>query len=129
MFLSLIQCGILTVGVDSSWRCVPNEHLSPRVIDLLLKKPLITEGFMHWPSGGNDVVSLNVETEAIAVTPLPHLPRDYYQGKGCRIEYLSTGRLLSMLISCAELSWDVWEMKPKTEKMEKVYKQDRLERS
>ncbi|GFP90749.1 hypothetical protein PHJA_001218800 [Phtheirospermum japonicum] len=104
--------GILTVGVDSSWRIVRTDHL-PRSA-LRLCPPLTTEGFMHWAVGGdrgerkigNQVLTLDVETEIVTVSCVP-----FNYGGYDHWTYLSTGRCLTLLITCGKFLWEVWEMK------------------
>ncbi|KAH6769037.1 hypothetical protein C2S51_014373 [Perilla frutescens var. frutescens] len=104
----LIHLVVLTVGVDNSWRPVQVEHLPRDARELLCLNPLITEGFMHWVAGSEKVLTLNLETEVIKETNAP-LPEAY---EGCRKCYMSTGRYLSLLVSCRKHWWEVWEMKP-----------------
>ncbi|XP_012847223.1 PREDICTED: uncharacterized protein LOC105967181 [Erythranthe guttata] len=110
-------CAILTVGVDSSWRYVQTEHLSPDTKRLLLKNPLTDEGFLHWPEKkGTHIPTLNVETEIITETRVP---------PGCNgkelMYYLSSGRSLTVLVQCSGFSWDVWELtKPENGEWTKI---------
>lgn len=92
----LVQCNALTVGVNT-WRLIGTQQLSPKANELLCHDPLITEGFMHWTSSFENVVlTLNVETEVFAETPVPLAPLEYQDG-GRKYHYLSTGRHLSVL--------------------------------
>ncbi|XP_057775976.1 uncharacterized protein LOC130994876 [Salvia miltiorrhiza] len=99
---------VLTVGVDESWRQVEVHHLPNHVRRrLLAKTPLTSEGFLHW-GWGKCCATMNVETEIITLSEAPYQykERDYY--------YLSTGRCVSLLVACGDLSWEVWEMKAGT---------------
>ncbi|XP_057776011.1 uncharacterized protein LOC130994900 [Salvia miltiorrhiza] len=99
---------VLTVGINESWRHVEVHHLPDHVRPFFFDKaPLTSEGFLHWGSG-RYCVTLDVETEIITLSEAPYEynERDYY--------YLSTGRCLSLLIACGDLSWEVWEMKAET---------------
>lgn len=101
----LVRCVISTVGsADSSWRDV---GMGNNLLDQ--STPLITEGFMHWVSR-RKVLTLNVETETVTDTS-PPIPKHTRNLRYC---YLSTGRYLSLLISCGEFVWEFWEMKPET---------------
>ncbi|KAL3624437.1 hypothetical protein CASFOL_031105 [Castilleja foliolosa] len=106
------SCAILTVGVDESWRSVDTQHLSLEAKKLLGFNPLTTEGFVHWVARGNNVLTLNVETEVITEYLVPSsCSGDRLGGDYC---YLSTVKYLSLLIYCRGWSWEVWEMKPET---------------
>lgn len=108
-FVSVAYCAVFTLGVDESWRRVPIEQLNAHAQSLLLEDPVMTtEGFIHW-GRGNDVMSMNVETEVITMSPGPLLPQDR-KGKRHDFYYLSTGRHLSALTSCVPFVWEVWEM-------------------
>ncbi|XP_057776012.1 uncharacterized protein LOC130994901 [Salvia miltiorrhiza] len=103
---------VLTVGVDESWRKVEDVYHLPDYVKRFFfnKAPLTSEGFLHW-GRGRYCATFDVETENITLSevPLPHqayLERDYF--------YLSTGRCLSLLVACGDLSWEVWEMKSET---------------
>ncbi|CAA0828467.1 Unknown protein [Striga hermonthica] len=92
---------ILTVG-DESWRVVEfDEHKLSK-----LGSVFITEGFMHWSLNEDKVLTLNLETEAFTESSGP----GYTRGDVVKNTYLSTGRCLSLLRECGELSWEVWEM-------------------
>ncbi|KAH6787425.1 hypothetical protein C2S52_006977 [Perilla frutescens var. hirtella] len=108
----LMYLAVLTVGVDNSWRAVQVEHLPRRVRELFNYTPLITEGFMHWTSGTERVLAMNVETEIITETNAPH--PEAYESTSIHKYYLSTGKCLTMLVRHGDLMWEVWEMKPKT---------------
>ncbi|KAL3614447.1 hypothetical protein CASFOL_028238 [Castilleja foliolosa] len=106
--------GIITPGVDSSWRVVRTDHFG--LLPLMIRgPPLTTEGFMHWTLDeclsdtkvGNQVLSLDVETEIVTKSCVPlDYDRDYDHWK-----YLSTGRYLTLLITRGQCLWEVWEMK------------------
>ncbi|KAL3629290.1 hypothetical protein CASFOL_026512 [Castilleja foliolosa] len=101
-------CCILTIGVDNSWRTIGSECESLATSKVFTSAPLISEGFVHWyDTTSNEVLTLNVETEIITETsgPTP-------EGNQRNI-YLSTGRYLSLLRTCGQFCWEVWEMKPK----------------
>ncbi|KAL3643124.1 hypothetical protein CASFOL_013939 [Castilleja foliolosa] len=101
--------GIITPGVDSSWRVVDTDHcgLLPGMVQ---RPPLITEGYMHWTFHGKDrnqVLSLDVETEIVTKSCVPlNYDREYDHWN-----YLSTGRYLTLLITYGNCLWQVWEMK------------------
>ncbi|KAL3624452.1 hypothetical protein CASFOL_031120 [Castilleja foliolosa] len=80
---------------------------------LLIFDPFTPEGFVHWVSKGNHVVTLNVETEIITEYLVPSsCSGDRFGG---RYYYLPTVKCLSLLIYCRRWwSWEVWEMKPET---------------
>ncbi|XP_057785371.1 uncharacterized protein LOC131002893 [Salvia miltiorrhiza] len=100
---------VLTVGIDESWRDVEVHHLPDHVRSFFFhQSPLTSEGFLHWGSG-RYCVTMDVETEIITLSEAPHQyhENDYYY-------YLSTGRCVSLLVACGDLSWEVWEMKAET---------------
>ncbi|KAL6530445.1 Guanylate kinase 2 [Orobanche minor] len=103
-----LSLAILTVGVDESWRKVPVEHLPYKLGKLLLsKRPLTTEGSIHWVIDEmTNVLTLDVETETFTTSIVP-LPKAYNQGS----YFLSTGRFLSLLFRREDLSWEVWGMR------------------
>ncbi|KAL3626467.1 hypothetical protein CASFOL_030016 [Castilleja foliolosa] len=101
------SCAILTVGVDESWRPIRTQHLSLQSKKLLIYNPLTTEGFVHWASGGNYVLTLNVETEIITEYSVPSLSSGSYH-------YYSAVKYLTLLIEFRGWYWEVWEMKPET---------------
>ncbi|KAL3641988.1 hypothetical protein CASFOL_012803 [Castilleja foliolosa] len=106
--------GIITPGVDSSWRAIRTDH----IVSLRMKAvrpPLITEGFMHWTfvgcrnerKIGNQVLTLDLETEIVTKSCVPlNYDKDYDHWK-----YLSTGKYLTILITYGKCLWEVWEMK------------------
>ncbi|XP_057776000.1 uncharacterized protein LOC130994896 [Salvia miltiorrhiza] len=99
---------VLTVGVDESWRHVEVHHLPDHVRSFFFfKAPLTSEGFLHWGEG-RYCATMDVEKEIITLSEAPYQydESDYY--------YLSTGRCLSLLVACGDLSWEVWEMKAET---------------
>ncbi|XP_057785349.1 uncharacterized protein LOC131002874 [Salvia miltiorrhiza] len=97
---------VLTVGVDESWRHVEVHHLSDHVRSFFFSKaPLTSEGFLHW-GRGRHCATMDVETEIITLSEAPYQYKYYY--------YLSTGRCLSLLVGCGDLSWEVWELKAET---------------
>ncbi|KAH6777573.1 hypothetical protein C2S52_006961 [Perilla frutescens var. hirtella] len=106
-----MRLGILTVGVDNSWRHVEVEHLPHNVRQLCYHTPLITEGFIHWAAerDNDKVLTMNVETEIITETN-PPLPEAYLSTSTHKY-YLSTGRYLTLLVRREDLMWEVWEMK------------------
>ncbi|KAL3626465.1 hypothetical protein CASFOL_030014 [Castilleja foliolosa] len=105
-------CLILTVGVDESWRLVRTQHLSLESKKrLFLRTPLTTEGFVHWASGGDFVLTLNVETEIITEYSVPSLSFGY---DIISYHYYSAVKYLSLLIRCRGWYWEIWEMKPET---------------
>ncbi|KAL3639193.1 hypothetical protein CASFOL_017100 [Castilleja foliolosa] len=109
---------ILTVGVDSSWRVIRTAH-SPLLAGMLTTgPPFITEGFMHWACGAyrtyrtqrkvvNQVLSLDVENEIVTKSSVPFV----YGGYDDHWTYLSTGKYLTVLITCGKCLWEVWEMR------------------
>lgn len=122
----LVECTILTVGVDNAWRHVAIDKLSIPTEDLLyLYEAFSTDnGFVHWASRtGTRVFSLNAETEIVTLSPVPLPPE--YRDKSCLLatdeelmdrrvdnfRYLSTGRHLSLLIDCGDLLREIWEMR------------------
>ncbi|GER36999.1 F-box and associated interaction domains-containing protein [Striga asiatica] len=117
-----LECRILTVGVDTTWRHVYTKHLSLNRKQLSHDfKPLITDGFVHWVwDSSTSVFSLNVETEIISNSEVP-LPRVH---RNKRRFYLSTGRYLSLLVALGNFSWQVWQMKPETGEWLKVFSID-----
>ncbi|KAL3628816.1 hypothetical protein CASFOL_027862 [Castilleja foliolosa] len=106
---------ILTIGVDSSWRVVRTDHFRCLARMLSMGSPFITEGFMHWAGCSNrtqrkvwnQVLSLDVETEILTKSCVPF----EYGGYDDHWTYLSTGKFLTVLITCGECLWEVWEMK------------------
>ncbi|KAL3634237.1 hypothetical protein CASFOL_021291 [Castilleja foliolosa] len=104
---------IITPGVDRSWRVLKTDHFG--LLPLMVHgPPLTTEGFMHWTFDGpisnkkvgNQVLSLDVETEIVTQSCVPlDYDRDYDHWK-----YLSTGRYLTLLITYGDCSWEVWEL-------------------
>ncbi|KAL3642959.1 hypothetical protein CASFOL_013774 [Castilleja foliolosa] len=105
--------GIITPGVDGSWRVVSTDHFG--LLPWIVVHPLITEGFMHWTFGGkgsgrkigNQVLSLDLETEIVTKSCVPL----DYDGECDHWNYLSTGRYLTLLITRGDCLWQVWEMK------------------
>ncbi|XP_057775988.1 putative F-box protein At3g52320 [Salvia miltiorrhiza] len=99
---------VLTVGVDESWRHVEVHHLPDHVRPFFLgETPLTSEGFVHW-GRGRYCATMDVETEIITLSEAP------YQYHENNYKYLSTGRCVSLLVACGDLSWEVWEMKAET---------------
>ncbi|XP_057785348.1 F-box only protein 8-like [Salvia miltiorrhiza] len=99
---------VLTVGVDESWRNVEVHHLPDHVRRCLLPQtPMNSEGFLHW-ARGRYCATMDVETEIITLSEAPY---EYHESK---YRYLSTGRCVSLLVVCGDLSWEVWEMKAET---------------
>ncbi|XP_057785373.1 uncharacterized protein LOC131002896 [Salvia miltiorrhiza] len=100
---------VFTVGVDESWRHVEVHHLPDHVWRFCFddKAPLTSEGFLHW-ARGRYCATMDVETEIITLSEAPY---EYHESK---YKYLSTGRCLSLLVACGDLSWEVWEMKAET---------------
>ncbi|KAL3613335.1 hypothetical protein CASFOL_012869 [Castilleja foliolosa] len=110
--------GIITPGVDSSWRVIRTDHLG-FLRFMATRPPLITEGFMHWtydgtPNGrkiGNQVLTLDLETEIVTKSCVPlDYDHDYVEEYGSW-KYLSTGKYLTLLITYGKCLWEVWEMK------------------
>ncbi|GFP95899.1 hypothetical protein PHJA_001734100 [Phtheirospermum japonicum] len=116
-----MQCDILTVGVDKSWRTIRGPHLSyADRLAIGLGRPMMTQGFIHWVGAGDFILTMNVETEIITRHRRPNP-----QGYGDLVTYLSTGgRLLSLLIACGELLWEVWEMEPESGEWRKLFEID-----
>ncbi|KAL3615572.1 hypothetical protein CASFOL_041233 [Castilleja foliolosa] len=107
-----LVCAIMTVGVDTDWRCrVNTQHLSLKAKELLKESLLTTRGFVHWVRNDcpESVLSMNVESEIITQIPGPCLRDDC---KSLYCHYLPMGRYLSMFIDRGEFSWEVWKMKP-----------------
>ncbi|XP_057775967.1 putative F-box protein At5g62660 isoform X1 [Salvia miltiorrhiza] len=99
---------VLTVGIDESWRHVEVHHLPDHFRQFLFfMDPLTSEGFVHW-GRGRYCATMDVETEIITLSEAPH---QYHENN---YKYLSTGRCLSLLVACGDLSWEVWEMKAET---------------
>ncbi|CAA0834901.1 Unknown protein [Striga hermonthica] len=117
-----LECLILTVGVDTTWRHVHTKHLSLNRNQLSCAfKPLITDGFVHWVwDSCTSIFSLDVETEIISNSEVP-LPRVH---RNKRRFYLSTGRYLSLLVALGNFSWQVWQIKPETGEWLKVFNID-----
>ncbi|CAA0828472.1 Unknown protein [Striga hermonthica] len=106
---------VITVG-DESWRVVLSE---PRVS--AFAPALITEGFVHWSTKDDKVLSMNLETEAFTESPGPApkpAPRpardDDSDDVIVKNTYLSTGRYLSLLRQWDNNLFEVWEMSPDT---------------
>ncbi|XP_057775987.1 uncharacterized protein LOC130994883 [Salvia miltiorrhiza] len=105
---------VLTVGVDESWRHVEVHHLLGHVRPCLLNKtPLTSEGFVHW-GRGRYCATMDVDTEIITLSEAPY---EYHESN---YYYLSTGRCVSLLVACGDLSWEVWEMKAETSEWRKA---------
>ncbi|XP_057775999.1 uncharacterized protein LOC130994895 [Salvia miltiorrhiza] len=99
---------VLTVGVDESWRNVEVHHLPDHVRRFFFDKaPLTSEGFLHW-GRGRYCATMDVEMKVITLSEAP------YQYHESNYYYLSTGRCVSLLVACGDLSWEVWEMKAET---------------
>ncbi|KAL3638980.1 hypothetical protein CASFOL_016887 [Castilleja foliolosa] len=105
--------GIITPGVDTSWRPIQTDHLG--FLRWISRPPLITEGFMHWTFDGscsekkigNQVLTLDLETEIVTKSCVPlSYDEDFDHWK-----YLSTGKCITVLITLGKCLWEVWEMK------------------
>ncbi|KAL3626468.1 hypothetical protein CASFOL_030017 [Castilleja foliolosa] len=110
------SCAILTVGVDESWRPVRTQHLSLESKKRLFSRtPLTTQGFVHWASGGDFVLTLNVETEIITEYVVPSfVPSLSSRDTILSYHYYSAVKYLSLLIRRGGWCWEIWEMKPET---------------
>ncbi|CAA0832780.1 Unknown protein [Striga hermonthica] len=120
--IEIVYCAIVTVGVDTSWRHVPVQHLSETSRTVLCKEfPWTTQGFVHWIKDGFDtMLTLNVEIETISESQVP-LPLAH---RGKRKFYLPTERYLTVLVALGKYSWDVWQMESETGEWLKVFSID-----
>ncbi|KAH6833847.1 hypothetical protein C2S53_019411 [Perilla frutescens var. hirtella] len=128
----IASVAILTAGVDTSWRHIPVESLSPDGRGLLSNYPLITEGFIHWVGDmSNRVVTLDVETEVLTMSevPLPPpQPESFSHDTRDSNYFLSTGRFLTLVVANRGLRWQFWGMEPGTGEWRKVLPDVKLKR-